>query len=63
LHGEPGLDQFFTWRPLLGSAGYRVAGIDGLYLCSSGSHPGGGITAAPGANAAREILRRARQAE
>jgi phytoene dehydrogenase-like protein len=57
LHGEPGLDQFFAWRPLLGLAGYRVPSVRGLYLCSSGSHPGGGITAAPGANAAREILR------
>jgi phytoene dehydrogenase-like protein len=57
LHGEPGLDQFYGWRPLLGLAGYRVPTVRGLYLCGSGSHPGGGITAAPGANAAREILR------
>jgi phytoene dehydrogenase-like protein len=56
LHGEPGLDQFFAWRPLLGLAQYRVPSVRGLYLCSSGSHPGGGISAAPGANAAREIL-------
>lgn len=55
LHGEPGLDQFFAWRPLLGHARYRF-GIDGLYLCGSGAHPGGGVTGAPGANAAREIL-------
>ena len=55
LHAEPGLDQFFAWRPLLGHARYRF-GIDGLYLCGSGAHPGGGITGAPGANAAREIL-------
>jgi phytoene dehydrogenase-like protein len=55
LHAEPGLDQFFAWRPLLGHARYRF-GIDGLYLCGSGAHPGGGVTCAPGANAARVIL-------
>jgi phytoene dehydrogenase-like protein len=55
LHLEPGLDQFFAWRPMLGLARYRTP-IQGLYLCGSGSHPGGGITGAPGANAAREIL-------
>jgi phytoene dehydrogenase-like protein len=55
LHGEPGLDQMFAWRPLLGFARYRMP-IEGLYLCGSGGHPGGGVTGAPGANAAREIL-------
>jgi phytoene dehydrogenase-like protein len=55
LHAEPGLDQFFAWRPLYGFARYRMP-IRGLYLCGSGAHPGGGITGAPGANAAREIL-------
>ncbi|HEX9122690.1 MAG TPA: NAD(P)/FAD-dependent oxidoreductase [Actinomycetota bacterium] len=55
LHAEPGLDQFFAWRPLLGHARYRF-GIEGLYLCGSGAHPGGGVTGAPGANAVREIL-------
>ncbi len=55
LHGEPGLDQFFLWRPFLGHARYRLA-IEGLYLCGSGAHPGGGITGQPGQNAAREIL-------
>ncbi len=55
LHGEPGLDQFFLWRPLLGHARYRMP-LEGLYLAGSGAHPGGGITGAPGANAAREIL-------
>lgn len=54
-HAEPGLDQFFVWRPMLGHARYRF-GMRGLYLCGSGAHPGGGITGAPGANAAREIL-------
>jgi phytoene dehydrogenase-like protein len=55
LHGEPGLDNFFAWRPLLGHARYRLP-LDGLYLCGSGAHPGGGVTGGPGANAAREIL-------
>ncbi len=55
LHAEAGLDQFFLWRPLLGHARYRL-GLDRLYLCGSGAHPGGGITGGPGQNAAREIL-------
>jgi phytoene dehydrogenase-like protein len=55
LHAEPGLDQFFAWRPMLGHARYRF-GLPGLYLAGSGAHPGGEITGAPGANAAREIL-------
>jgi len=55
LHAEPGLDSFFLWRPLLGHARYRMP-LDGLYLAGSGAHPGGGVTGAPGRNAAREIL-------
>lgn len=55
LHGEPSLDQFFAWRPLLGLARYRLV-PEGLYLCGSGAHPGGGVTGGPGQNAAREIL-------
>jgi phytoene dehydrogenase-like protein len=54
-HAEPSLDSFFLWRPLLGSARYRLP-VDGLYLAGSGAHPGGGITGVPGHNAAREIL-------
>jgi phytoene dehydrogenase-like protein len=54
-HAEPSLDSFFLWRPLLGSARYRLP-VDGLYLAGSGAHPGGGITGVPGQNAAREIL-------
>jgi len=56
FHGEHALDQVFTMRPLLGWARYRTP-IQGLYLCGSGTHPGGGVTGAPGANAAREIQR------
>ena len=54
-HAEPGLDQFFAWRPVLGLARHRLA-VAGLYLCGSGAHPGGGVTGGPGRNAAREIL-------
>jgi len=61
LHAEAGLDQFFVWRPLLGHARYRL-GIERLYLCGSGAHPGGGITGGPGQNAAREILSDLRKA-
>lgn len=56
LHAEPGLDQWFAWRPLLGHARGRF-GLPGLYLCGSGGHPGGGVTGGPGARAARAILR------
>jgi len=56
FHGEHSLDQIFTMRPLLGWARYRTP-IAGLYLCGSGTHPGGGVTGASGANAAREILK------
>jgi phytoene dehydrogenase-like protein len=55
LHAEPGLDSFFLWRPLLGWARYRMP-VEGLYLAGSGAHPGGGVTGAPGRNAAREVL-------
>jgi phytoene dehydrogenase-like protein len=55
LHAEPALDSFFLWRPLLGWARYRMP-VDGLYLAGSGAHPGGGVTGAPGRNAAREVV-------
>jgi phytoene dehydrogenase-like protein len=56
FHGALGLDQLFSARPLLGYADYRGP-IPGLYHCGSGAHPGGGVTGAPGFNAAREIIR------
>jgi phytoene dehydrogenase-like protein len=56
FHGALGLDQLFSARPLLGQADYRGA-VPGLYLCGSGTHPGGGVTGLPGRNAARAILR------
>lgn len=55
-HGEQTLDQFFTFRPLIGWAQYRTP-IKGLYLCGAGTHPGGGVTGGSGANAAREIVK------
>jgi phytoene dehydrogenase-like protein len=56
FHGKLDLDQLFSARPVLGNGGYR-APIAGLYMCGAGTHPGGGVTGAPGHNAAREILR------
>lgn len=56
FHGQLGLDQLFSTRPLLGHASYRMP-LPGLYLCGSGAHPGGGVTGVPGHNAAREIIR------
>ncbi|HUL63563.1 MAG TPA: NAD(P)/FAD-dependent oxidoreductase [Burkholderiaceae bacterium] len=56
FHGQLSLDQLFSMRPLLGYARYRGP-LNGLYHCGSGAHPGGGVTGAPGHNAAREILR------
>ena len=56
FHGALNLDQLFSARPVLGHGNYR-APIAGLYLCGSGSHPGGGVTGAPGHNAAAEIIR------
>jgi phytoene dehydrogenase-like protein len=55
FHGKMGLDQLFSARPMLGHADYRMP-LAGLYLCGSGAHPGGGVTGAPGHNAARAIL-------
>lgn len=56
FHGALSLNQLFSARPQLGFADYRMP-VDGLYLCGSGAHPGGGVTGAPGHNAAREIIR------
>jgi phytoene dehydrogenase-like protein len=56
FHGALTLDQLFSARPVLGYADYRSP-VPGLYLCGAGAHPGGGVTGAPGHNAAREILR------
>jgi phytoene dehydrogenase-like protein len=56
-HGELTLDQFLFTRPVGGAHQYRMP-LDGLYLCGAGAHPGGGVSGAPGRNAARAILKR-----
>jgi phytoene dehydrogenase-like protein len=56
FHGALSLDQLYAARPALGYGDYRSP-VKGLYMCGSGTHPGGGVTGAPGHNAAREILR------
>ncbi len=55
FHGALSLDQMFSARPMLGHGNYRGP-LQGLYMCGAGTHPGGGVTGAPGHNAAREIL-------
>ena len=56
FQGELTMDQLLFNRPIPGYAQYRGP-AKGLYMCGSSNHPGGGVMAAPGANAAREILR------
>ena len=56
FHGCLTLDQLFSARPMLGHGDYRGP-LRGLYMCGAGTHPGGGVSGAPGHNAAREILR------
>lgn len=56
FHGRMSLDQLWAARPMLGYGDYRGP-ISGLYMCGSGTHPGGGVTGAPGHNAAHEILK------
>lgn len=56
FHGSLDLNQLYSLRPVLGHGAYRMP-IKGLYLCGAGAHPGGGVSGAPGHNAAREILR------
>jgi phytoene dehydrogenase-like protein len=56
MHGALSLDQLYSARPVLGHGNYR-APVPGLYMCGSGTHPGGGVSGAPGHNAAREILK------
>jgi phytoene dehydrogenase-like protein len=55
FHGALSLNQLFSARPMLGHGDYRGP-LKGLYMCGSGTHPGGGVTGAPGHNAAREII-------
>jgi len=55
MHGHMSLDQLWSARPVLGNAAYRGP-LGGLYMCGAGTHPGGGVTGAPGHNCAREVL-------
>jgi len=55
FHGALTLDQLFSARPMLGYADYRMP-VPGLYLCGAGAHPGGGVTGAPGHNAAQAVI-------
>jgi len=56
FHGDLRLEQLFFMRPMPGWSQYRTP-IAGLYLCGAGAHPGGGVTGAPGHNAAHQVLR------
>jgi phytoene dehydrogenase-like protein len=55
FHGALSLNQLFSARPMLGHGDYRGP-LKALYMCGAGTHPGGGVTGAPGHNAAREII-------
>jgi len=56
FHGDISMGQLFFMRPVAGWAHYRTP-VDNLYLCGAGTHPGGGVTGAPGYNAARTIIK------
>jgi len=56
FHGDLNLEQLFFMRPVAGWSQYRMP-IEGLYLCGAGAHPGGGVTGAPGRNAAKQVMR------
>jgi phytoene dehydrogenase-like protein len=55
MHGHMSLDQLWSARPVLGHGAYRGP-VRGLYMCGAGTHPGGGVTGAPGHNCAREVI-------
>jgi phytoene dehydrogenase-like protein len=56
FHGRMTLDQMFNMRPVPGYADYRTP-IDGLYMCASGTHPGGGVMGTPALNAVKIMLK------
>lgn len=56
FHGDLNISQLFSMRPVPGWSQYRTP-VKGLYLCGAGAHPGGGVTGAPGHNAAHQVLR------
>ncbi|MCK5622563.1 MAG: NAD(P)/FAD-dependent oxidoreductase, partial [Alphaproteobacteria bacterium] len=55
-HGRLDPDQLYSLRPHPQASRYRTP-VKGLYLCGAGAHPGGGVSGAPGRNAARRVLR------
>lgn len=55
MHGAMTLDQLWSARPVLGHGSYRGP-LTGLYMCGAGTHPGGGVTGAPGHNCAHKVL-------
>jgi phytoene dehydrogenase-like protein len=56
MHVEMAFDQMFMWRPMPELAGYRMPGVEGLYLCGASTHPGGGVFGASGRSAAGVAL-------
>ena len=56
FHGDLNVEQLFFMRPLPAWSRYRTP-IDGLYLCGAGTHPGGGVTGAPGYVSSRAVLK------
>jgi len=60
FHGRMSLDQLWAARPVLGAGSYRGP-LTGLWMCGAGTHPGGGVTGAPGHNCAKAILRAKRR--
>ena len=62
FQGEMSPDQLFSFRPIPGYGSYRTP-VPGLYLCGAGTHPGGGVMAVPGRNAATVVLRDHRRGE
>ena len=56
FEGEMAPDQLFSLRPIPGYGDYRTP-VKGLYVCGSGTHPGGGVIAVPARNAARVLVR------
>jgi phytoene dehydrogenase-like protein len=55
-HGQMSLDQYLIMRPISGWSRY-ITPVENLLLCGAGTHPGGGVTGAPGYNAAREAIK------
>ena len=57
FHGQMGLDQLLFMRPIAGFGRYETP-IGNLFLCGAGTHPGGGVSGAPGYNAANAVIKK-----